>query len=351
MRTMEIMEKANWIFRDEETGDAHPVHMQLNTNELKKGDWYLDNTDGCVYECIGEISSINDISQGKIFNINEHWNIEPYVDDDLKYRFSEVHILTEEEYNKKMNNVNDFDSLLSDYIDEYESGNNRMLQISTTLTSSGEVFLPELRPDDDPFEKVIKSMLLHLKVVLNDYKQNAEKPHIIDNLRSALSGATKNMSVTKFLLWCKVLEFDWEITLVNANDMEPNPLRHDIVVSNTNDAWMDIAPSEDKNIFVVPLAKEEDPLKRAIKLALYQKQIDTKNCEDRCSSPHLINNMKSALKNKQKMTMLYFMSWCELLDVMFKIKVTDPKSGDWYQVVGYDLYTNVEEDKGGEVND
>ena len=69
-----------------------------------------------------------------------------------------------------------------------------------------------------------------------------------------------------------------------------------------------------------------------------------KDYEEKSSSDHLINNMKSALKSKQKATLLYFMSWCELLDMMYEIKVTDPETGVYFQVIGYDLYTNADEE-------
>lgn len=337
---MEILEKTDWVFRDPVTKESHPVIVSLtNVIALEKGCLYLIGN--YVYKCIGKIQSIKDVQQGHIVCINGNWKIEPYMDNGLKHRFSENNIITKEEYEKELNVSNNFDEIVSEYIADYEQGKNLMIRMSTN-TSSGDVFLPELTPDDDPFEKVIKSMLLHLKVVLNDYKHNVDKPHIVDNLRSALSGATKNMSITKFLLWCKVLQLDWEISVFNVDDTVEHPI-NTINVSNYNDSWQIISPAEDKSIFVVPLVEGEDPLKRIIKLALYQKQINTKDCEDKSSSAHLINNMKSALKNKQKMTMTYFMSWCELLDIMFEIKVIEPKTGVYYQVIGYDLYTNAEE--------
>ena len=338
---MEIMEKTDWVFRDYETGEIHPVVINPeDTSNLKKGIWYVIGN--YVYECIGKINSLSDVREGVICEFNGSMSIEDYITPELQRRFSSDNVITKEDYDNEMSCTNDYDEILEEYINSYESGENLMITMANNTTSSGEIFMPELRPDDDPFEKVIKSMLRYLKIVLNDYKQNVEKAHILDNLRSALSGATKNMSVTKFLLWCKVLGLDWEIRLSNADDNVPNPLKEDIWVSNKKNTWVDIEPSEDKGIFVVPLKEKDDPLKRLIKLALDQKRINTKDCEDKSSSAHLINNMKSALKSDQKATMLYFMSWCELLDLIFEIKVTDPKSGVYFQTVGFDLYSNVD---------
>lgn len=336
---MEVLEQTEWIFKDPLTGEVHPVILNPDVMEpLEKGKWYLIGEE--VYECIGEIHSVKEMRQGTISRLNGMNGIELYCDDDMKNRFSERNIIEKNEYDKSIKNSNDYDELMESYIADYEKGYNLMAGIPSTPASNGDVFMPELRPDDDPFEKVIKSMIRHMKVVLNDYKQYVEKPHILDNLRSALSGATKNMSIVKFLLWCKTLQLDWEIRLV---DVEPtdNPIGSDVVVTNQDDGWKDIQPVTEKGIFTVPLSKKDDPLKRVIKLALYKKKINTKNCEDRSSSAHLINNMKSALKNDQKMTMLYFMSWCELLDLIFEIKVTNPKTGIYFQSVGFDLYTNA----------
>lgn len=348
---MEILEKkVELIFRDPVSGEIHPI-TELNIlndySNLEKNHWYIigDN----VYQYIGEINSIKEIHPGVIVNFNGY-HVEDYTDADLEERFSIKNVLTKDEYNREIGKASSLEDLIGDYIQDYENGNNLMLQESNTTTISGEVFIPELRPDDDPFEKAIKSMLRYKKIVLNSYKGNVEKAHVLDNLRSALSGATKSMSVTKFLLWCNVLGLDWEIRLTNADSNVKNPLKDDIWVSNTHDPWVDIKPAEDKSIFVVPLVKtdneklKDDPLKKLIKLALDQKRVNMKDYEEKSSSDHLINNMKSALKSKQKATLLYFMSWCELLDMMYEIKVTDPETGVYFQVIGYDLYTNADEE-------
>ena len=83
-------------------------------------------------------------------------------------------------------------------------------------------------------------------------------------------------------------------------------------------------------------------MKKLIKLALDQKRINTKDYENKSSSAHLINNLKSGLKGDQKMTLLYFITWCELIDMIYEITVTDKESGIYFKVIGYDLYTNLE---------
>ena len=339
MDYMEFLEKNTWLYRDPLSGDTHPVEsIPEDFQKLEKGNFYI--MDSYVYKYIGTISSIDDIHEGMIANFNGY-KIEPYTNESLMERFSEKNIITLEDYNREMGKSTSLDNLLEDYISNYENGNNLMLQTINMNTSSGEVFMPELKPDDDPFEKAIKSMLRYKKIILNSYKQNVDKAHVLDNLRSALSGATKNMSITKFLLWCQVLDLDWEIHLDNADDNIPHPLKEEIWISNKHDVWVSIDPPKTKGIFVVPLDQKDDPLKKLIKLALDQKRINPKEYESRSSSAHLINNMKSALKSSQKATLLYFMAWCELLDMVYEIKVTDKETGIYFQVIGYDVYTNA----------
>lgn len=338
--------KSNMVFRDRTTGEYHEVlDIPEDLSELVYDNWYI--IEGYVYHYIGEINSISSIQPGSISLLNGRYHIEYFSDDDcLNEVYSVKNIISHDEYDSLMSSSTNLEKLLEEYCVEYEKGNNLTLQTINTPTVSGDIFMPELKPDDDPFEKVVKSMLLHKKIVLNSRKGSVAKGHVIDNLRSALNGATKNMSITKFLLWNEVLETDWEIRVFNSDDNIAHPLKDDIWLSSNRDINIDIEPSDDKTIFVVKLEHDDDPLKKIIKLALDQKRINPKDYESKSSSAHLINNLKSGLKskNKQKMTLLYFMTWCELMDMGYSIKITDRESGIYFQVIGYDLYTNLESD-------
>jgi hypothetical protein len=166
----------------------------------------------------------------------------------------------------------------------------------------------------------------------------------LDNIKSALNGATKNMSIVKFLSWCETLELDWEIIIDNYTVDVPHPLSTKITLTNKEEMpWIEIPPETD-NIFTVPLTEGEDPLKRGIKLVLGQKLINLKDYRKKSPTPHLLNNMKSALKSKQKMTVPYFLNWCEIIDLSYSIRVTNRKDGVWYKITGYDVTTNSKED-------
>ena len=34
------------------------------------------------------------------------------------------------------------------------------------------------------------------------------------------------------------------------------------------------------------------------------------------------------------------MNWCEIIDLIYSIKVINPKDGIWYKLTGYDMSTN-----------
>lgn len=339
---MDQLEIDNVVFRDQSTGEYHKVEpIPEDFSKLTEDSWYI--VDDYVYHYIGEIYSLDNITPGTISLFNGKYRIEKFSeDDDMRKVYSKDNVISENEYDSVVSKSENFEELLEEYCVEFEKGNNLTLQTVNNVTVSGDVFIPELKPDDDPFERVIKSMLIHKKVVLNSKKGSVEKGHVIDNLRSALNGATKNMSITKFLLWCKVLDLHWEIRLSNSDDDVPHPLKDDIWLSSDRDINIEIKPSEDKSIFTVELKPKDDPLKKLIKLALDQKRINTKDYENKSSSAHLINNLKSGLKGDQKMTLLYFITWCELIDMIYEITVTDKESGIYFKVIGYDLYTNLE---------
>lgn len=332
------------MFRNKLTGTYHPVEeFPENPEDLVEGKRYLIGN--YVYHHIGSISTLSDLKPGVICILNDKEHIQ-YIQEDSQEAllYSADNIIPMSEYDSVMDNTTDLEKLLEEYCIEFEKGNNLTLQTVNNITVSGDVFMPEFKPDDDPFEKVVKSMLHHLKVVLNSKKGTVEKGHVIDNLRSALNGATKNMSITKFLLWNKVLATTWDIHVWDASDdiKQEHCLKDEIWLSSDRDIDKEIEPTTDKSIFVVPLEKEDDPLKKLIKLVLDEMRINPKDYESKSNSAHLINNLKSALKSKQKMTLLYFITWCELLDIAYSIKMTDPNTGVYFQVIGYDVYTNLE---------
>lgn len=291
-----------------------------------------------IYKFIGR-GSLNNLQPGTICIIGEKYYVEPHTKENQEI-YNQKYIVSKEEYDSRTTSEGNLLEMLKSYSKNYKRDNNIILSGNIKIIPSGEIYMPELDPDDDPLERVTKLMLRHMKLVLNDFRSQFSKKHGLDNIKSALNGATKNMSIVKFISWCDTLGLEWEIVFDNQSSNSPLPLQRPIILtSNTEYPWVDI-PKETKTCFTVPLCKNEDPLKRGIKLVLNEKRIDLKDYRHRSPTPHLLNNMKSALKSKQKMTLPYCMNWAEIIDLTISFKLINPKDGIWYKMTGYNMSTN-----------
>lgn len=331
------------IFCDPRSEDIFPVvELDERPKSLDENTFYL--VGDYVYRFLGR-KSIRDATPGSIIQFGDRFYVNPHNPEEIEM-YDKKYIISEREYNKRMQSGESVDGLedsLIEYIRNYRRENNIIQSGNIKIAPSGEVYMPEILPTDDPLERVIKLTLRHMKLVLNDYRGQFSKKHGLDNIKSALNGATKNMSILKFLSWCENFELDWEIVFDNLDVDVMNPLQYPVVLSNTEEyPWVDI-PTETKNIFTVPLVIGEDPLKRGIKLALWQKQIDLRDYRKKSPTPYLINNMKSALKSKQKMTLPYCINWCEIIDMSYSFRVTNRTDGIWYKMTGYEMTTNNKE--------
>lgn len=75
--------------------------------------------------------------------------------------------------------------------------------------------------------------------------------------------------------------------------------------------------------FMPALKDDDDFLKRVIKLAIIQKQMNLNNYKSKVDSKWGLTNMKSSLTKTTKMTIRYFMQWLEVLGLDFEIVLTD----------------------------
>ena len=76
--------------------------------------------------------------------------------------------------------------------------------------------------------------------------------------------------------------------------------------------------------FFVPTIRElDDFLKKIVKYAILQKGIDINGLKSKTDEKYMLPNMKSALQNKTKMSVIYFLTWMNLLGCDFEITVID----------------------------
>jgi hypothetical protein len=77
------------------------------------------------------------------------------------------------------------------------------------------------------------------------------------------------------------------------------------------------------DIFSVAIRSNDDFLKRLIKEAINRKEINLKIYKDKFKNDHSLNNMKSALNKKSKMSVSYFLDWCEILGLDWSMSIWD----------------------------
>lgn len=319
---MFIGESEHYTFTNNETGRTLPVYPIPNQfNELKCDRCYV--LGDYVYEYIGEINRMADTKPGQIFKRNGRFFINR-INPDKQELFSVSnirHIEDEEQSAEK---------ILSQYIYNFNIGNNIAKDNQSKMVTSGETYVPELKDSDDALTRIMKLMIIHKKLILNNYRDNCDKKYSLDNIRSAINGATINMTITRFLTWCDLLHLDWEFHLFDNGTDPINPLPYDLKISPSNPLTCDYG-DEEKGIYKVPLSEDDDPLKRIIKVAIILKHINLNNYRDKGSTPHLINNMRSALKRKSKMMIPYFIYWCEILGMDYLFRVIDPVDGTVFE--------------------
>lgn len=324
-------------------GDSYRVHnipKERDEDAWVPMDYYIIGDH--VYQYIGQSTKLS-APEGTIYLDGGIFYVNGYSDEDEAEKHRVCNIRDSTKYKSIVSWKH---RALDDIADEYINIEDNVLDGYNILANTGSIYVPQLKDTDDPMERVIKLMVISMKIKLNEKRSSIDKEYAIDNLRSALNGATKNMSILKFLMWCDVLNLDWEFSLINSPDAITPKLSSPVVISNKNKLTAEIPDDvDDKKIFYVPLVEPEDPLKRLIKVAIWRLQINLKEYKNKGTSSHCINNLRSGLKGKQKMSIQGMMKWCEILDLMLVIKVTNPENGTWYKAIGYDMFTNVIDDE------
>lgn len=98
------------------------------------------------------------------------------------------------------------------------------------MNAATSVFVPEIRPDDDPLKKIIKSAIINKGIDINRLKCKLPEKYALTNLKSALIGKTK-MSISVFQTWCGLLELDFTFTVSDNGNDSINPLSEPITIS------------------------------------------------------------------------------------------------------------------------
>lgn len=74
----------------------------------------------------------------------------------------------------------------------------------------------------------------------------------------------------------------------------------------------------------LPTIKEDDDfLKIGIKKTIIDKHINLKNYKDKFTNPYALNNLKSGLNKETKMTVPNYLTWSEILDFDWVLRISD----------------------------
>ena len=293
--------------------ECYPVEQLTNDKELKQDVYYLCGE--YLYRFIGRCHLSELRKQfGVIGIIANRTMVHGYDDapDEIKDKYSSRNVCIKSDLEN-----HDMDSILTSYMNNYKMNNNLVIANHRKVVNTGELFIPDLNEKDDALTRLMKLMIRHLKINRREYKNNFDKDYSFDNLISALNGATVNMSITKFLTWCDLLQLNWKFELDDNGTDPEHPVGH-IEISNNHSATEDYG-EDIPGVFKVPLKDNDDPLKRLIKICVIRKKMVLAEYRDKGSTPHLINNMRSALKRDGRMMFPYFTYWCEILGMNYLI--------------------------------
>jgi len=333
------------VYRDPISGDLSPVALFGFEQKMIPDTYYIIGP--WIYLYLGTVPDymkVGNHKPGTIAKVGKEYHITPYPKDPRQaeeYQQFLVENLVSRREIKNRTIDQKMEDLVMAYMAGYKKGTNLTAQIPDN-GPIGSIYIPKLFDTDDPLERISKNMVCHMRIKSSEQRAKLNNDYDFDNLVSSMDGATKHMSILKFLEWCDLLGWTWEFTLFDNQLDEKYPLGTPIVVSSYDDNWVDIEIPDNKEIFKVQLTKGEDPFKRCIKLAFERKNIPSSEYRRNGATPHQINNMKSALKSGQKMTSTYFISWCELLHMGYSFCIIN-QQGEWYKTVGYDISTNVVE--------
>lgn len=280
-----------------------------------------------VYIYSGEVDKPSDLVPGSIGTHYDKFYVNTLSEEDDIYEERTMSsIVPKEEYETMMHNAS---AIVNRYILKFKQGVNLAKGLESKMKNTGEVYVPVIKDTDDVLTRMMKLMIIDKKVILSQYKDKTEKDYNVDNLRSALNGTTLNMTISKFLDWCKLLGLEWKFEIFDDPlliEPHPYPLGERVTIAHNQDLHVEMGPSE-PGIFRVEINKNDDPLKKLVKYAVWKKRMILSEYKDKGSTPHLLNNMRSALKRNSKMMINYFCFWCEILGITYNFELYDPATG------------------------
>ena len=118
----------------------------------------------------------------------------------------------------------------------------------------------------------------------------------------------------------------------NVTNMKDMSLQIIVEKTGENEELFDEDAINDMNAaaaFYVPQIRESDDfLKKVVKNTIIAKGIDINRLKVKTEQKYILPNMKAALDNKTKMSVMYFCCWMELLGCDFQVSICDNGTDD-----------------------
>lgn len=312
-----------------EEGEAYPIYdIPEDFSEMKPNTFYC--VEDTIYLYVGNISHAKYLKEGEIGNSSGRF---------LIHRIEDPELLVTRNIANALPDTMGIETEIADYLHKFSMGENLLKNGIRTIANSGDLYMPLIEEGDNDLTKIIKLHALHKKMARSEYKASEvlSDGYSFDNMISALNG---NTTINRFLDWCELMDLSWKIKLVDTGRDEYSFIDHEIIVSPTEDCDFPYMVPE-RSIFLVPLEEGDDPLKRLVKRAVYERKVKPVNYKKRGSTKHLFNNMMSALKRGSRMMFDYFMNWCEILSFDYAIETVDNKTGYQVRLGSYDPALNT----------
>lgn len=111
----------------------------------------------------------------------------------------------------------------------------------------------------------------------------------------------------------------------NIYEINTDSINTIIKHEGVSDLDLDVILGETNDVFTPKISDQDNAMQRLIKEALELKQVDIKNYLGRFRDAGDLSNYKRALLHHGKMSLEKFIKWCNVLDLDYKITISDKK--------------------------
>lgn len=105
--------------------------------------------------------------------------------------------------------------------------------------------------------------------------------------------------------------------------LDTEMIMHHIEEHSENYGVSEVIINNNSDIYKPSITEDDDFLKYIVKQIILSKKINLRDYKSKFPNEYALNNMKSGLNRKTKMTVPNFKSWCEILGVDWEMTVFD----------------------------